>query len=52
LENGRLYQDGWFHAAPVRQLAEEHARGRRDWTHVLWPLFVLGVWLDARQPSA
>ncbi len=52
LEHGRLYQDGWFLAAPVRQMAEEHARGQRDWTHALWPLFVLGVWLDGRQPSA
>jgi asparagine synthase (glutamine-hydrolysing) len=52
VQGGALYRDGWFRVEPVRRLVDEHARGRRDWTHVLWPLFVLGIWLDARQASA
>jgi asparagine synthase (glutamine-hydrolysing) len=51
VQGGALYSEGWFRVEPVRRMAEEHARGRRDWTQVLWPLFVLGVWLDARRPA-
>jgi asparagine synthase (glutamine-hydrolysing) len=52
VQGSALYRDGWFRVEPVWRMAEEHIGGRRDWTHALWPLFVLGVWLDARQPSA
>jgi asparagine synthase (glutamine-hydrolysing) len=52
VQGSALYRDGWFRVEPIRRMAEEHVAGRRDWTHVLWPLFVLGIWLDAREPSA
>lgn len=46
---GALYAEGWIDAGAARGLAAEHATGRRDWSHVLWPLLALGLWLDQRR---
>jgi asparagine synthase (glutamine-hydrolysing) len=46
LEGGCLYAEGWIQAQAVGRLAAEHADGRRDNSHVLWPLLALGLWLD------
>jgi len=48
LASSSLYTDGWFDRDAVRRLADEHATRRADHGSTLWPLFVLGVWLDAR----
>ncbi|MBA2262422.1 MAG: asparagine synthetase B, partial [Solirubrobacterales bacterium] len=49
LAEGALYAEGWIDAGVARGLAAEHAAGRRDWSHVLWPLLTLGLWLDRRR---
>jgi asparagine synthase (glutamine-hydrolysing) len=47
LRGSRLYEDGWFDRRAVTHLADEHDSGT-DRSKVLWPIFVLGTWLDAR----
>jgi asparagine synthase (glutamine-hydrolysing) len=47
VRTSRLYEGGWFDRGRVAALAQEHLDGRRDASTVLWPLFVLGTWLDA-----
>jgi len=49
LAEGALYAEGWIDAGVARGLAAEHGAGRRDWSHVLWPLLALGLWLDRRR---
>ncbi len=49
LQEGCLYGEGWMNATVARRLAAEHAAGRRDRSHVLWPLLALGLWLDRRR---
>jgi asparagine synthase (glutamine-hydrolysing) len=46
IAEGRLFEEGWFERAAVTRLAKEHAEGKHDWTHVLWPVLALGLWLD------
>jgi hypothetical protein len=46
LARGALYRGGWINRAPVLHMVDEHIAGRRDWTHVLWPLLSLGLWID------
>jgi asparagine synthase (glutamine-hydrolysing) len=48
LAGSRLYEDGWFDRGNVKRLVDEHLEGTKDRANVVWPLFVLGVWLDAR----
>ncbi|MDQ3607843.1 MAG: asparagine synthase C-terminal domain-containing protein, partial [Actinomycetota bacterium] len=48
LTEGALYAEGWIDARVARGFAAEHADGR-DWSHVLWPLLALGLWLDRRR---
>jgi asparagine synthase (glutamine-hydrolysing) len=46
LDSCPLYDEGWFERGPVAALAAEHWQARADWSHVLWPLFGLGCWLE------
>jgi hypothetical protein len=46
-----LYEDGWFDRGETGRLFDEHLDGAADWTKVIWPVFVLGTWLDRRLPS-
>ena len=46
LESGCLYGEGWIDGAAARALADQHAAGVCDHSHVLWPLLALGLWLD------
>lgn len=46
---GCLYSEGWIDVEAARGVAAEHAAGRRDNSHVLWPLLALGLWLDRRR---
>jgi asparagine synthase (glutamine-hydrolysing) len=51
----RTMQRGYFDAGAVRQLVEEHLRGRRDRSSDLWILLVFELWhrnfLEKRQPQ-
>ncbi len=49
LAEGSLYAEGWVDAGAARRLAAEHAAEERDWSHALWPLLSLGLWLDRRR---
>lgn len=44
-EGARIFEDGWFDRGGVRHLFSAHQRGE-DWSGVLWPVFVFGVWLE------
>ena len=50
LDESMLYREGWFHRATVARWAEEHAAGRIDLSHALWPVFVLGCWCSNYAP--
>jgi asparagine synthase (glutamine-hydrolysing) len=49
LRSSVLYRNGWLDGGAVARLQEDHLQGRRDHSGVLWPLFVLGSWLDAQE---
>jgi len=51
LESGAVFSEEWLDRRAVAQLAGEHEQGRTDWTHVLWPVLSLGLWLDAFRAS-
>jgi asparagine synthase (glutamine-hydrolysing) len=44
--SGSLYERDLLDRRYVKRLAEEHQSRRADWTHVLWPVFALGLWAD------
>jgi asparagine synthase (glutamine-hydrolysing) len=46
LDQGSLYEERWFDRAQMRRVVDEHGAGRRDWSHVIWPVLALGLWLD------
>lgn len=46
LSPARLKRDGFFDAAYVRRLVDEHLRGVENHSHRLWALTVFGIWHD------
>ncbi|MBA2475124.1 MAG: asparagine synthetase B, partial [Actinobacteria bacterium] len=46
LESSALYDDGWIDRGAVRRALAEHREGRVDWSRLLWPVLVLGSWMD------
>jgi asparagine synthase (glutamine-hydrolysing) len=46
LRSSALYSEGWLERESVSSLVSEHLE-RRDHSTVLWPIFVLGLWLDS-----
>jgi asparagine synthase (glutamine-hydrolysing) len=46
LASSTLYSEGWLQRDPVSALVSEHVAGR-DRSGMLWPIFVLGLWLDS-----
>jgi asparagine synthase (glutamine-hydrolysing) len=46
LDTSTLYSEGWLQRGPVAGLVSEHFEGR-DRSAILWPIFVLGLWLDS-----
>jgi asparagine synthase (glutamine-hydrolysing) len=45
-ERGAMCREGWFDGAALGEILDEHVVGRRDMTHVLWPVLAFGLWLD------
>jgi asparagine synthase (glutamine-hydrolysing) len=41
---GPLVERGWFQAATLQRMFEEHTRGARDWSAQLWNLLMLAEW--------
>ena len=46
IARGALYEEQWFDRHAVARAASEHRSGTNDRSSVLWPLLVLGLWLD------
>ncbi len=46
LRSSALYEQGWFDRGAVTTLAERHLSGDEDCSEAIWPLVVLGCWLD------
>jgi asparagine synthase (glutamine-hydrolysing) len=46
LSGSALYREDWFNRARVTALFQAHRSGKHDHSGVLWPLFVLGCWVD------
>ncbi|MCG3155179.1 MAG: Asparagine synthetase [glutamine-hydrolyzing] 1 [bacterium] len=46
LSPARLKRDGFFDAAYVQRLVDEHLRGVENHSHRLWALTVFGIWHD------
>lgn len=40
----RTLQRGYFAAEPIQLLLDEHFRGRRDHSHILWRLLIFELW--------
>lgn len=46
LSSSQLTKRGLFRPEAVRQLVEEHRRGRRDWSMQLWQFLTLELWMQ------
>ena len=46
LSEQRLIQEGYLHAAPIRQAWAEHLSGKRDWTGRIWTVLMFQAWLE------
>jgi asparagine synthase (glutamine-hydrolysing) len=49
LAQSRVYAEGLLDRERVRERVMRHVAGDRDETSVLWPVLVLGLWLDRRR---
>lgn len=53
LDETRLNNDGFFHAAPIRKAWTDHLSGNRNMHYPLWVILMFQSWLDhERQGSA
>lgn len=52
LDERRLQDEGYFHAAPIRQKWAEHLAGRRDHTDSLWAVLMFQAWLAAQKENS
>jgi asparagine synthase (glutamine-hydrolysing) len=42
----RLEKEGYFYAAPIRAMWEDHLSGKRNWAHHLWSILMFQAWLE------
>ena len=49
LDERRLLDGGYFHAAPVRDAWKSHLQGRADEYPRLWPILMFQSWLEAQR---
>lgn len=47
LDEGRLRQEGYLNAEPVRETWKQHLTGQRDWTVRIWTVLMFQAWLEA-----
>ena len=45
LSESRLREDGYFHAAPIRERWRQHVAGEADWHYHLWDILMFQTWL-------
>ncbi|MGH6899692.1 MAG: asparagine synthase (glutamine-hydrolyzing) [Geminicoccaceae bacterium] len=46
LDERRLVEDGFLHAAPVRRRWQEHLSGSRNWSSQIWNLLMFQAWRE------
>jgi asparagine synthase (glutamine-hydrolysing) len=46
LNESRLQREGYLHAAPVRQMWEEHLSGKHNWQSRIWDVLMFQAWLE------
>jgi asparagine synthase (glutamine-hydrolysing) len=51
LRSSAIFSQGWFDRAAVSRLAERHLSREEDRSEALWPIVVLGCWLDGGAPQ-
>ena len=47
LSESSLTDDGHFRPAGIRQIIDEHEKGERNHSHVIWGLVVYFLWKEA-----
>lgn len=45
LSENCLNSGGYFHAAPIRTLWQQHLSGKYNWQYQLWPILMFQAWL-------
>lgn len=45
LDEKRLQSEGYFHAAPIRKVWQDHLHGRADYSTKLWGVLMFQAWL-------
>ena len=46
LDERRLVEGGFLHAAPVRRMWQEHLSGSRNWSSQIWSLLMFQAWRE------
>ncbi|HEX2479373.1 MAG TPA: asparagine synthase (glutamine-hydrolyzing) [Geminicoccaceae bacterium] len=44
LDERRLVEEGFLHPAPIRRKWQEHLRGSRNWSSLLWSVLMFQAW--------
>ena len=45
-DSGSLVGEGWISSPRLRRVVEDHQSGHADHSALLWPVLVVGLWLD------
>lgn len=49
LDPARLREEGFFDAARVERMWQQHLTGRMNWQHPLWTVLMFQAWFDAQK---